>query len=74
MDRQSRDVSIWPIWLVRRRFGVGACASAVTIEIQVGKTEATGMRLDEAKKINQSLSALGLCISKLTTGHQTHVP
>lgn len=29
--------------------------------LKVGKTEAKGMRLDEAKKINQSLSALGLC-------------
>jgi hypothetical protein len=33
---------------------------------KVGKTEAKGMRLDEAKKINQSLSALGLCIAEGT--------
>jgi hypothetical protein len=37
-------------------------------------TEAKGMRLDEAKKINQSLSALGLCINKLSVGGASHVP
>jgi len=41
---------------------------------KVGKTEAKGMRLDEAKKINQSLSALGLCINKLTQGGASHIP
>eukprot|EP01088_Endostelium_zonatum_P014202 TRINITY_DN3010_c2_g1_i1.p1 TRINITY_DN3010_c2_g1~~TRINITY_DN3010_c2_g1_i1.p1 ORF type:complete len:801 (+),score=190.25 TRINITY_DN3010_c2_g1_i1:45-2447(+) len=34
---------------------------------KVGKTGATGDTLEEAKKINQSLSALGNCISALTT-------
>jgi kinesin family protein 5 len=42
---------------------------------KVGKTGATGTTLDEAKKINQSLSALGNCINALTKeGDRGHVP
>jgi len=37
------------------------------------KTQATGQRLDEAKQINKSLSALGQVISALATG-KGHVP
>ena len=35
---------------------------------QVGKTGATGQTLEEAKKINKSLSALGMVINSLTDG------
>ncbi len=38
------------------------------------KTGATGQRLKEATKINQSLSALGNVISALVDGKSTHVP
>lgn len=42
---------------------------------KVGKTGATGQTLEEAKKINQSLSALGNCIHSLTeTKKNKHVP
>ena len=41
---------------------------------KVGKTGATGNLLEEAKKINQSLSALGNCIHALTESHRGHVP
>jgi len=41
---------------------------------RVGKTGATGMRLDEAKFINKSLSALGSVIKSLTEVNKTHVP
>eukprot|EP01112_Ceratiomyxa_fruticulosa_P005719 TRINITY_DN1656_c1_g1_i1.p1 TRINITY_DN1656_c1_g1~~TRINITY_DN1656_c1_g1_i1.p1 ORF type:complete len:971 (-),score=251.91 TRINITY_DN1656_c1_g1_i1:220-3132(-) len=42
---------------------------------KVGKTGATGQTLEEAKKINQSLSALGNCIHALTeTKKNKHVP
>jgi hypothetical protein len=41
---------------------------------KVKKTGATGQTLDEAKKINQSLGALGHCISALATEHPSHVP
>ncbi|KAK2959367.1 putative Kinesin heavy chain [Blattamonas nauphoetae] len=40
---------------------------------KVKKTNATGQTLNEAKKINQSLSALGMCIHALVEG-SAHVP
>ncbi|KAK2957689.1 putative Kinesin heavy chain [Blattamonas nauphoetae] len=40
---------------------------------KVGKTGASGDTLEEAKKINQSLSALGNCIHALTEG-KGHIP
>jgi kinesin family member 5 len=41
---------------------------------KVNKTGAVGETLEEAKKINQSLSALGNCINALTKSRRTHVP
>lgn len=41
---------------------------------QVAKTGASGERLDEAKNINRSLSALGNVINALTDKKYTHVP
>ena len=41
---------------------------------KVGKTGASGQTLEEAKKINKSLSALGMVINALTDGKSTHVP
>lgn len=41
---------------------------------KVGKTGATGQTLEEAKKINTSLSCLGNVINALTDGKSTHVP
>ena len=41
---------------------------------KISKTGATGQTLDEAKKINKSLSSLGLVINSLTDGKSTHVP
>lgn len=38
------------------------------------KTQATGIRLKEATKINLSLSALGNVISALVDGRQSHIP
>jgi kinesin family protein 5 len=40
---------------------------------KVGKTGATGQTLEEAKGINKSLSALGLCINALVEGRK-HIP
>ena len=40
---------------------------------KVGKTNAVGNTLEEAKKINQSLSALGNCIAAITK-NQKHIP
>ncbi|RKP38929.1 kinesin heavy chain [Dimargaris cristalligena] len=41
---------------------------------KVGKTGASGQVLEEAKKINKSLSALGMVINTLTDGKSIHVP
>lgn len=38
------------------------------------KTQATGIRLKEATKINLSLSVLGNVISALVDGKSTHIP
>ena len=41
---------------------------------KVDKTGAQGQTLEEAKKINSSLSALGNVINALTDGKSTHIP
>jgi len=41
---------------------------------RVERTNASGSTLEEAKKINQSLSALGNCINALTDAKRTHTP
>ncbi|GAA6052189.1 hypothetical protein JCM3770_000787 [Rhodotorula araucariae] len=41
---------------------------------KIGKTGATGQTLEEAKKINKSLSALGMVINALTDGKSSHIP
>ncbi|KPI88786.1 putative kinesin heavy chain [Leptomonas seymouri] len=41
---------------------------------KVGKTNASGLRLEEAKLINKSLSTLGMVIMSLTDQNATHTP
>lgn len=41
---------------------------------KIAKTGAEGKTLDEAKRINQSLSSLGNVINALTDGKSAHVP
>lgn len=41
---------------------------------KVSKTSAVGLRLEEAKNINKSLTMLGLVIFSLTDGKSTHIP
>ncbi len=41
---------------------------------RIAHTGATGQTLEEAKKINQSLSSLGNCINALTDSKRTHIP
>ncbi|CAG9317839.1 unnamed protein product [Blepharisma stoltei] len=41
---------------------------------KVSKTGAEGTRLEEAKKINKSLTALGLVINSLSKGAKGHIP
>lgn len=41
---------------------------------KIRKTKASGQTLEEAKKINRSLTCLGMVINALTDGKSTHVP
>ncbi|CAG9314875.1 unnamed protein product [Blepharisma stoltei] len=41
---------------------------------KVGKTTLEGIRLEEAKKINKSLAALGAVITALSEGKKSHIP
>ena len=41
---------------------------------KIGKTNAKGQILEEAKGINKSLSSLGLVINTLTDGKSAHIP
>eukprot|EP00736_Rhodelphis_marinus_P000033 Rmarinus@m.9195 len=41
---------------------------------KVSKTGAEGLTLEEAKKINRSLSTLSMCIQKLSSGKGDHIP
>ena len=55
------------------------CSSRITLidlagSERVGSTSSSGLRLDEAKFINSSLSALGKVISALSTDSTTHIP
>lgn len=50
------------------RFAPDLLTSPCSLSSQIGKTGATGQTLEEAKKINKSLSALGNLINALTDG------
>ena len=55
------------------------CASRLTLidlagSERVGSTSSSGLRLDEAKFINTSLSALGKVVSALSSNSQIHIP
>ncbi|KAK0974256.1 hypothetical protein LTS01_014229 [Friedmanniomyces endolithicus] len=62
----------------KRRDGLGAVRAVVLGRFggfgEGGKTGASGQTLEEAKKINKSLSALGMVINALSDGKSSHVP
>lgn len=70
----SRSHSIFVITINQRNTETGAQKSGHLYLVdlagseKVGKTGATGQTLEEAKKINKSLSALGMVINALTDG------
>jgi kinesin family protein 3/17 len=81
-DTSSRSHSLFTIYIEqaetiegKQRFKVGKLnlVDLAGSERQ-GKTQATGMRLKEATKINMSLSALGNVISALVDGRSQHIP
>jgi hypothetical protein len=70
-------ICIWLIWQGLRRSVVLNCLVGthrpIDPHLQVGKTGATGQTLEEAKKINKSLSALGMVINSLTDGKVSYL-
>jgi kinesin family member 5 len=70
----SRSHSIFLITINQRNTDSGAVKTGNLYLVdlagseKVGKTGATGQTLEEAKKINKSLSALGMVINALTDG------
>ncbi|CAG9573139.1 putative kinesin heavy chain [Leishmania major strain Friedlin] len=63
---------------VDRAQGVSTVGKLYLVDLagseKVGKTNATGLRLEEAKLINKSLSTLGMVIMSLTDHNATHTP
>ena len=76
----SRSHSIFMFTVQQRNTENGASKSGCLYMVdlagseKVGKTGASGQTLEEAKKINKSLSALGMVINALTDGKSSHVP
>jgi kinesin family member 5 len=76
----SRSHSIFVLTISQKNLETGSVRSGQLFLVdlagseKVGKTGATGQTLEEAKKINKSLSALGNVINSLTDGTSRHVP
>jgi ankyrin repeat protein len=76
----SRSHSIFMVHLAQKSVADGAVVTSCLYLVdlagseKVTKTEAEGLQLDEAKKINTSLLALGNVVNALTSGRSGHVP
>lgn len=76
----SRSHSIFVITVTQKNVETGSMKSGQLFLVdlagseKVGKTGASGQTLEEAKKINKSLSALGMVINALTDSKISHVP
>jgi kinesin family protein 5 len=79
-QESSRSHSIFVITITQKNLETGSMKSGQLFLVdlagseKVGKTGASGQTLEEAKKINKSLSALGMVINSLTDGKSTHIP
>jgi kinesin family member 5 len=79
-QESSRSHSIFVITITQKNMDTGTAKSGQLFLVdlagseKVGKTGASGQTLEEAKKINKSLSALGMVINALTDGKSTHIP
>ena len=79
-DESSRSHSVFIVTITQKdeRNGTVKKGKLYLVDLagseKIRKTGASGARLDEAKMINQSLSALGLVIKKLTETNSTHIP
>ncbi|KAI8375530.1 kinesin heavy chain [Blakeslea trispora] len=76
----SRSHSIVVITITQKNLDTGAAKAGKLYLVdlagseKVGKTGASGQTLEEAKKINKSLTALGMVINALTDGKSSHIP
>ncbi|KAI7903290.1 kinesin heavy chain [Cokeromyces recurvatus] len=76
----SRSHSIVLVTITQKNLDTGAAKSGKLYLVdlagseKVGKTGASGQTLEEAKKINKSLTALGMVINSLTDGKSSHIP
>ncbi|KAF4126717.1 kinesin family member 5 [Geosmithia morbida] len=79
-QESSRSHSIFQITVTQKNVETGSAKSGQLFLVdlagseKVGKTGASGQTLEEAKKINKSLSALGMVINALTDGKSSHIP
>lgn len=79
-SESSRSHSIFVLTVTQKNVETGSMKSGQLFLVdlagseKVGKTGASGQTLEEAKKINKSLSALGMVINSLTDGKSSHVP
>ncbi|KAI5797638.1 P-loop containing nucleoside triphosphate hydrolase protein [Geopyxis carbonaria] len=79
-QESSRSHSIFVITINQKNVETGSMktGSLFLVDLagseKVGKTGATGQTLEEAKKINTSLSTLGKVINALTDGKSKHIP
>jgi kinesin family protein 5 len=79
-EGSSRSHSVFTITVQQKDVITSATKSGKLVLVDlagsemVGKTGASGARLEEAKTINKSLSALGQVIAALTDKNQTHIP
>lgn len=79
-EQSSRSHSIFVLTINQKNTETGnnKCGKLYLVDLagseKVGKTGATGQTLEEAKKINKSLTALGMVINALTDGKSSHVP
>jgi kinesin family protein 5 len=79
-QESSRSHSIFVIEVAQKNIETGSARSGRLFLVdlagseKVGKTGASGQTLEEAKKINKSLTSLGMVINALSDGKSTHVP
>lgn len=79
-QESSRSHSIFVVTITQKNIETGSAKSGQLFLVdlagseKVGKTGASGQTLEEAKKINKSLSALGMVINSLTDGKSSHIP
>jgi kinesin family member 5 len=79
-QESSRSHSIFVLEVAQKNTSTGSQRSGRLFLVdlagseKVGKTGASGQTLEEAKKINKSLSALGMVINALSDGKSSHIP